>query len=238
QINSTGSIIILGNSTGNGTTNETLLFYDTYLSSNIFFTCGPVTNTTGNIYSCVFDTTGKSVGTYNVTMIGSKDFHNNGTDTETNAFEIKSTPLLKAADVDVRDDGWGVSRTFSVNVSDNTGDTVTVRLWENLGSGFVEVGNQTCVSCDNTVLTFDTIYTCAQKGPGKKFKFNATDTEGNSDETTILQSGDYVGDDDTFIIDEDNVRVDFISGNEINATLNTAAKFELRIFNLIEKGNY
>ncbi|MBN4049276.1 hypothetical protein JYT91_01535, partial [archaeon AH-315-M20] len=232
QINSTGHVIVFANATANGSNSSTLHLLDIYVSSNTFDSCGPVTNTVGgNAYDCTFDTTGKTVGNYNVTMIGSKDFHHSGTISNGSAFKITSTPTLKNASVAIEAEGWGRLRNFSVNVTDNAGDTVTVIAWEDIGSGFVQIGNQTCTSCSDTVLTFTSSYTCTGNiGDGKKFKFNATDTEGNSDETTVA-ARDYNSDDE-FEIEKDNVNLTLISGNGSNATLLTAAILKLRVFDI------
>ena len=83
---------------------------------------------------------------------------------------------------------------------DNEGDNVTVYAWHDLGSGYAQIGSYLCEDCStSTVVNFTQPYLCSQKGAGKAFKFNATDTEGNSFETS---SG-------TFTIDEDNVIIEY-----------------------------
>ncbi|MCK4968109.1 MAG: hypothetical protein KAS12_03555, partial [Candidatus Aenigmarchaeota archaeon] len=156
-----------------------------------------------NPYTCTWSTTGKSVGNYNVTTITTKAYHNNNTDFETSAFKIKSTPKLTSAIVTPDTEGWSVLRNFTVNVTDNSGDTVTVRLWQApLGtSDWVEIGSsKQCVTCSNTTLSWNTTYDCSDIET-KKFKFNATDTEGNSYTTT---GSDYAAD-DQFVLEESNV---------------------------------
>jgi len=236
HINSSGHIIVFANSTGNSTTtnrNTTLYIFDTYLSSNVFFKCGPVTNATGNLYGCPFDTTGKTVSTYDVKMLGTKAFHNVNSTVNISSFKIKSSVVLEDAKVSVETDGWGigVKRNFTVNVTDNTGDTVTVILWESADGGtYTQVANTTCTSCSDTLLVFNRSYLCSEKGT-RQFKFNATDTEGNSDETKTSDSGDYA-DDDQFTVEEDSVRIELIAGNNTNATLHSSTIFKLRVFDL------
>ena len=168
---------------GNNVSNANVLYNLT--SGGTSYICGPVTNATGNAYNCNFDTTGDVVGNYSVQMIGFKGYFNNGTTTENDAFAVKATPVLSGATIDNSNDGWGVPRTFSVNVTDNSGDNVTVQLWQDIGSGYQLVDTQFCnETCSNYTLNFNTNYLCSQKGAGKAYKFNATDTEGNSYETT------------------------------------------------------
>jgi len=186
QINSSGHIILQANATADGTDRSTIFFYDTAIHTPRYYTCGSVTNSTGNIYGCQFDTTGKAVGDYNITMIGYKNFHNNGTNFTLNGIKIKSSPTLANGTVDISSDGWGVQRTFSVNVTDNTGDTVTVKAYEDLGLGFVEIGEQTCTSCAGTQLKFNSTYLCSEIRDSNNFKFNATDTVGTEAETFIF----------------------------------------------------
>jgi len=165
-------------------------------------------------------------------MVGSKPFHHSGTEVNRSAFKITSSPTLKNASVAIEAEGWGRLRNFSVNVTDNAGDTVTVIAWEKIGTEFVQIGNQTCTSCSDTVLTFTSSYICTASnlGSGKTFKFNATDTEGNSGETTIAAK-DY-NSDDLFEIEKDDVNLTLISGNNSNATLLSAAVLKLRIFDI------
>jgi len=222
QINGSGHIIIQANATADGTDRSTIFLYDTAIHTPRYYTCGSVTNSTGNTYGCNFDTTGKAVGNYNITMTGFKNFHNNGTNFTLNGIKIKSSPILANGTINIASEGWGAQRTFTVNVTDNAGDTVTVKAFEDItGSGdFIEIGEQTCTSCASTTLTFTSIYLCSEIRDSNTFKFNATDTEGNSDETTT----------GTFDIKKDNVRIDLITGNSSNSTLNTPALFVVRIF--------
>ncbi|MBU2483401.1 MAG: hypothetical protein KJ760_20135, partial [Proteobacteria bacterium] len=169
------------------------------------------------------------VGNYNLTMTSSRAGHNNYTLFDEDRFLLRSVPLLKDARIDVNSEGWGVQRKFSVNVSDNSGDTVTVQLWQDLGNGYQLVGNDSCISCSNDVLEFNTSYVGANIGTGKTFKFNATDTEGNSDETTV-GGGDYQSGSNTFTIEEDNVVVEYYFGNASSVNLLDSTLFVLRVY--------
>ena len=69
---------------------------------------------------CVITTNSSfPVGFYNVTMTSSKSGHNNGTVLNESLFFLRSVPLLKNANISIRNDGWGVPRNFSINVPDN-----------------------------------------------------------------------------------------------------------------------
>jgi len=172
-------------------------------------------------------------GIYNITIVSNKENYNNGSYTEVNAFSLKAIPRLKQADVTPRSEGWSRTFNFSVSVSDNLGDTVTVRLWEaTVGQeNWVQIGQEKqCTSCDNYVMWWTKSYTCDDI-EAKKFKFNASDTEGNN-YTTQLAEGDYVGDDNTFVIEKDNVWIEYVSGNETLAALDTPAKLILRVYDI------
>ncbi|MCG2724293.1 hypothetical protein L6303_06120, partial [archaeon] len=186
-----------------------------------------------NPYTCTWPTAGKAVGNYNVTMIASKAYHNNGTDVEIGALKVKSTPSLKAANISIKQDGWAPAliRNFSINVTDNTGDSVNVTLWiKKLGGPWQQIGNaQNCTSCSNTTLWFNNTFGCADVSTGWRFKFNATDTEENTYDTDGKAS-DYVSSDDTFDIEENNVRIEYVSGNETNSTLEAFTPLILMVY--------
>jgi len=234
QINSTGHIIIQANATGDGAEIKTILLYDIYIGTESYHTCEATINATGNIYSCIFDTTGKEVGDYNITMVGYKDSHNNNTNFTENAFKITSTPVLENATVSIESDGWGIERQFTVNVTDNSGDTVTVTAWETLVApeNYVKFGEITCTSCNDVVLTFNRSYTCDEIGT-RKFKINSTDTEGNSDTTT----GTDYSDDDEFTIEKDNIRINLSSGNESNGTIQRFTQLTVNVYDLDNQTN-
>jgi hypothetical protein len=188
---------------------------------------------TSNPYTCVFDTTGKEIGNYNVTMIVTKAYYNSDTDFEEDAVRIKSSPRLEVASVDIESDGWSLTRTFRVNVTDNIGDTDTVYLWESFDGGisWIQIGSpQQCTNCSDTVLEWSKSYTCNDIGL-VKFKFNATDTEGNSDETTTAETGDYETD-DTFTVEANNIWIEYVAGNETNATIEQSTALILRVYDM------
>jgi hypothetical protein len=192
---------------------------------------------TSNPYTCSFDTTGKDVGIYNVTMVASKPYYNNATDFEQNALKIKSTPRLRAADVTPRSEGWTKIRNFTVNVTDNPGDTVTVYLWQRhplLQPEWQQIGSaQTCTNCLNTVLWWSKTYSCSDVSPvAWEFKFNATDTEGNRYETTLTDYVYYASGNSSFFVEKDNVLLEYVAGNEVNVTLEQEVPLVLRVYDI------
>jgi len=107
---------------------------------------------------------------------------------------------------------------------------VTVRLWQaTFGTDdWVEIGSsQQCESCSNTTLSWNATYECSDIET-KKFKFNATDDEGNNYTTS---GADYTID-EQFVLEESNVRIEYIFGNETNATLNHPSTIQLRVYDI------
>ncbi|MFC2143673.1 hypothetical protein ACFLQN_04720, partial [Candidatus Aenigmatarchaeota archaeon] len=205
-------------------------------NSDTTYNCTSPGNTTGFNYYCDFDTNGKKVGQYNVTVTASKPYHRNSTDSETDALKIEAIPLLFAADTLPRTDGWGVPRTFSVNVSDNDEDNVTVYLWERpVGGGegdWTQVGSpQVCQDCVNVTLNWTDISYVCDDIESKEFKFNATDEEENN-YTTSVAGSDYIGDSNSFTIEADNAWVEYIQGNETNATLESSTRLLVRVYDI------
>ena len=183
----------------------------------------------GASYNCTWSSAGKAVGKYNVTMTAIKSYYISSTDTEENAFKINATPILTAADVTPDSDGWSFARNFTVNVSDNSGDSVNVSLYQLVSSTWVQIGNtKNCTSCSNYTLSWNSSYSCSDVATGsRQFKINATDTEGNTYTTT---GTDYVGGSAAFTIEKNNVIIEYVYGNETNATIQAYTNLTLRVY--------
>ncbi|RKY29960.1 MAG: hypothetical protein DRP74_07910, partial [Candidatus Omnitrophota bacterium] len=187
------------------------------VNGNNVYMCNATDNNgwtaSGASYNCTWDTTGKAVGQYNVTMTVNKQFYLDSSDFEQNAFKINATPMLTGADVSPRSDGWVLQRTFTVNVTDNAGDSVNVSLYELVSGTWVQIGQtKNCTSCSDYVITWNKTYTCSDVATGsRQFKINATDTEGNTYTTT---GSDYEGSSSAFTIEKDNVVIIYSYGNE------------------------
>ncbi|RLG03355.1 MAG: hypothetical protein DRN61_04950, partial [Thaumarchaeota archaeon] len=78
-----------------------------------------------------------------------------------------------------------------------------------------------------TIVYWTEGYSCSDIGTWY-FKFNATDTEGNSYETSIAQ-GDYVNDDNSFTIEKDDVSFTLISGDGDTVTKEQSTTFILAL---------
>jgi hypothetical protein len=123
--------------------------------------CSSPGNTTGNYYSCNWYSDSHEVGFYNVTMTSWNNSYNNGTAFQINATQIRSIPRLNAADVNPRSAGWIKTFSFTVNVTDNTGDIDTTYLWSSPDGNepWTQIGSsQNCTSCSNTTLMEALVY--------------------------------------------------------------------------------
>ncbi|MBI4009878.1 MAG: hypothetical protein HY361_01625, partial [Candidatus Aenigmarchaeota archaeon] len=195
-------------------------------------------SSSSNPYTCSQDTSSMVVGAYNVTMMANKSYNNNATNFSLNALRVKSTAALIKADVSPRADGWAprIVRVFSVNVTDNSGDTVTVRLYQRhstiTGNDWQQINtSRECTSCTNTTLNWTTSYAATNVSTNPwEFKFNASDTEGNAYTTSTSSTGDYINNDDDFYIEKDNVTIEYFAGNGTNATIGIPALLILRVY--------
>ncbi|RLC60781.1 MAG: hypothetical protein DRI01_09640, partial [Chloroflexi bacterium] len=168
--------------------------------------------------TCNWDSSGAAGGYYNVTMKSLKNNYNDGYAFEENAFKLTVPPSLTNPRVSPSTGGWSLNRTFAVNVTD-PGDNVTVMLWKSdsaLGPWTKVEPTLYCYDCNNQVLEWNESYTCDDRGTWY-YKFNATDLDGNTDETAV----------NSFIVDKDNIQLLYISGNGTEATKETPALFVL-----------
>ncbi|MCK5043131.1 MAG: hypothetical protein KAR51_03815, partial [Candidatus Aenigmarchaeota archaeon] len=138
----------------------------------------------GGFWSCSISTNfvDFSKGYYNVTMNASWEYYNPGESTFEEAFYLFAVPLLENPSVTPSiPEGWGVERNFSINVTDDSADTVTVYLWEKAASGeWKQIGTpNNCNPCDGTILSWAYNYTCSNFSveSARNFKFNATDLD-------------------------------------------------------------
>ncbi|MFH1473362.1 MAG: hypothetical protein ABIE55_00555, partial [Candidatus Aenigmatarchaeota archaeon] len=236
------NVPLLGNLTdecSNDIINSNVGFQLNSSPSTSYFCTSPG-NVTGNFYSCDWDSNSYDVGYYNVTMISWNDSYVNGTDFETDAIEIKSIPDLDVADVNPRAEGWVKTFNFTVNVSDNAGDTVNVYLWESTDGSepWIQIGGiNNCTTCVNETMTWNKTYICDDVGNNRVFKFNSTDTEGNNYSTSLV-AGDYVGGSNTFNIEKNNIGIEYIIGNETNASTVDPALFIVRVYDIDNSSSY
>ncbi|MCK5021266.1 MAG: hypothetical protein KAS32_29920, partial [Candidatus Peribacteraceae bacterium] len=182
----------------------------------------------GGFYQDDWDSTNASEGWYNVTLWANKTYQPDTTRSyyypnqtvivPPDTFYLFTIPLLKSANVSLRTDGWGLLYNFTVNVTDEAGDNVTVTFeTKKFGIDFSQVGSsQNCTSCTNYTFTWNSTYTCADisGNPTWYFRFKGIDDDTNEHTTSTSTSGDYIGDDDTYVLEKDDVEILYVSGNE------------------------
>ncbi|MCK4714100.1 MAG: hypothetical protein KAT35_00875, partial [Candidatus Aenigmarchaeota archaeon] len=174
---------------------------------------------------------------YNVTMWTNYTYYYENTTIKPDIFYLTTSPILQGGNVTPRSAAWGTPFNFTINISDNLGDTVNVTLqYQILGQGWTDHTMQSCTNCsDNGGLNYTqlnwTLYLPCQNYAGQymKFRFNATDTEGNMKLSDPINPGQYVGDSDLFGIEKANASIIYISGNFSIATLTQAAVFLVQV---------
>ena len=186
-------------------------------------------NATSYQYECDWNSTGAPAGTYNLTMISERSYYNDNATTKISAVNFTKMPELAAASVTPESDGWALNRTFRLNVTD-PGDTVTAYLWIKKGAGTWQQqgSSQECNDCTASQLEWNSSFTHTDISAvdGWEFKFNVTDLESNSYETT---GADYASD-EYFTIEKDDVRIDYIAGNETSVNKTNYTTFVMRLW--------
>jgi hypothetical protein len=219
------SILLNGSVTddcGLATTDATVVFNLTNLNTGDEYQCF-ASHLVEGYYNCTFDTTGKSVGWYQVKMISNKTWHNDGIATV--QFYLSSIPLLKAPSVQSRTgwSGWGASPYYyRVNVSDEDNDTVTVYFWLNSSQTnweWVLIGQK---SITNTAVeqqvTFEVNYQIANITT-LYYKFNATDAHNNKAETSVNYHE----------VTKDTIAIEHASGNNAEVLRQGTNSVELSV---------
>ncbi|MFH1249022.1 MAG: hypothetical protein V1660_02630, partial [archaeon] len=197
----------------------------------VSFSClaTPVGGEDGN-FSCSYSSmSGLAEGYYNVTMYANKSDYLSVEVFSENAFYVKSPPSLKYANVSVRTGRWGQNWTFYINATD-IGDDVTIWAWTKTTGAWEMLGtSKACVSCSETTLNWTTTFDCNDVGANKLFKFNATDTSGNTYETSTAVANDYFANDNTYTIGKDYLSVNYASGNGSTVTLYNPVTFAINV---------
>ncbi|MCW1307597.1 MAG: hypothetical protein OH337_00005, partial [Candidatus Parvarchaeota archaeon] len=137
---------------------------------------GFTTNSSGNLYICNWDSTGKRGGWYNVSLEVMKEFYNSNFTTMENAFFLITPVELSNPSVSYPGDGsWGEPHNFSVVV--NHYAPVYVCLLERTPTSDWNVTSCTYVeNPTNTLVTFIREYSCEdyQASSFRYFAFNAS----------------------------------------------------------------
>ncbi|MCK4336001.1 MAG: hypothetical protein KAW40_04740, partial [Candidatus Aenigmarchaeota archaeon] len=138
-------------------------------------------------YNCSWNTSDGEFGWYNVEMVSSENYYNNGSDTTT--FYLSTSPLLEALNISPvgigGNGGWGKWYNYSVNVTDEDNDTVDIYFWRNHTSGWTASGQKQCENCSDYFAWFNYTYTCPSDLGNWTFFFNASDDNSNVVNTSI-----------------------------------------------------
>ena len=154
------------------------------------YTCSATS--VGQEYHCDFPTALAPLGWYNITMYSNKNLHWNGLAKVENAFYLASIPNLESPTVSPYPSGpWGIRPfNFSVFVTDEDNDTVTIGLWlrKDLGVWKLE-DTQQCSQCNNFEVFYQRNFTCnatLNEVGDWYFKANATDISGFANQSLIV----------------------------------------------------
>ncbi len=205
------------------------------------YLCSSIQRIGENVYTCTWQTLNRTNGMYNFTMKSYEDNYYNDTVTEVNAVEIRTVPMLRAANATYRTESWSRMRNYSVNVTDNLDDTVNVTLWLAVGAIEESYGSRCCgpncpsnpVNCTNVVLNWTNIELNTSKpcetyaDKTVRFYFSAEDTETYTYDTSVA-AGDYIGNSDTINMEKANTTIEYVEGNN-SFTGGAPVWFKLRV---------
>jgi hypothetical protein len=184
-------------------------------SSRINYTCNEIVQYATGVYRCNRNTSDMQAGLYDIVVNVSKPWFNNVSQAITGNFFIETRPILTSPNVSSQDyhnatGGYGETFNFSVNVTDEDLDNVTVTLylkptglvdWYETKSTWVESAiNETLYMTANITDLY--LFDCAHKGQWQ-YKFIATDNRSYSKETYP----------ENMTIEEDDLRFEYGEGN-------------------------
>ncbi|MFC2143954.1 hypothetical protein ACFLQO_01160, partial [Candidatus Aenigmatarchaeota archaeon] len=206
--------------------------------------CNTVERIGANVYKCNWlPDRNATFGYYNVTFYSTLTNYYDNQTTAPNIFYYFTNPLLKVANMTPRHDSWSVDHNFTVNITDNAGDTVNVTLWIKVGASEQSYGMECCgpncadntQNCSNLEFNWTNIvFPCSGfAGQTAFYWFAAVDEEGYSYNTTVAQ-GDYseVSESDNFGIEEADINVTYWSGNSTQATRLIPTSFTVKVYDL------
>ncbi|RLC78639.1 MAG: hypothetical protein DRI61_09550, partial [Chloroflexi bacterium] len=133
-------------------------------------------------YNCTIATDNMG-GWYNLTMTVNKSGYWSDSKKIENNIYVRVAPKLYNIQVSPEADGWSLTRTFLVNVTDQ-GDNDTLMLWQRhstLQPDWEYLGTRYCYDCSNTTVNWTATYSCSDVSEVQwEFKINVTDTEGTN----------------------------------------------------------
>ncbi|MCW1304417.1 MAG: DUF853 family protein [Candidatus Parvarchaeota archaeon] len=186
------------------------------------FFCSPIYNNSNGYYNCTFNTSSMPARWYNTKVNTSKQFYNTNVSIFNNSFFIKTQLTLQSPMVNTSAEdgdtsnvgGFSEKFNFTIRVTDEDGDLVTVRVWirkwnESAGNwGEWTIPNPsvpyvTCSDCNNTLLSITKDDFQPSDIGTYQFMWNATDTHSYIANTTPLN----------FTVEKDDVEIQHVLGN-------------------------
>lgn len=174
----------------------------------------------GGYYTCTRNTTDMNARWYNTTMRSSMQYYNNGTSLNASHFFVKTLPVMTNETALTSVGGWGETFRFSVNLTDDDLDDVTLNLYtrDTNGGSWGSPKNTTIVSAPiNRIvnLSWSDVPYCTIGT--WEYYFEATDTHNPSTQISTAPKN--------FTIEKDDVYITHAVGNNSytwrNGTYNT-----------------
>ncbi|RLI90751.1 MAG: hypothetical protein DRO89_05290, partial [Candidatus Altiarchaeales archaeon] len=167
------------------------------------FYCDSITNLGNGNYSCEFNTTGMDTQWWNITMFSNRTGHNNGEKLKEDAFWVETKPVLDNPNVTPKTGGWGETFTFTVNLTDEDYDWMTVRYWiKKQGGNWQSPESQQKQGINQTAQFVKNDFSTGDMG-NWTVKFNVTEDDSWTDETSSIN----------FTVEKDDVEIYYLEGN-------------------------
>ncbi|MCK5017473.1 MAG: hypothetical protein KAS32_10435, partial [Candidatus Peribacteraceae bacterium] len=163
------------------------------------YNCTTVLEEGSGLYNCTFNTSTNpgvmTAGGYDMEILSYKQYYNYENASinyvgDDSGFFIETAPILSTPQVNASGDGlnigsWSEGWNFTVLVTDDDGDAVSVTLWKRQWGGsswgpWQEVDTESCSgSCDNTLVSIyeSGTYTAPASLGNWSFKLNCTDNK-------------------------------------------------------------
>ncbi|MCK5020721.1 MAG: hypothetical protein KAS32_27115, partial [Candidatus Peribacteraceae bacterium] len=219
------------------------------------FNCTTILEEGSGVYNCTFNNSVNPgvmpAGGYNLELTIYEQYYNYENTSVvyiggSQSFYIETPPILSDPQVNASGGGgdvgsWSEGWNFTINVTDEDGDTVTATLWERqytIGSGWgnwLEVGSSQCTgNCNNTLVSvYINGYTHYDgKQPTTEndtwsYKFNATD-DANIPTSGGSQYSDEING-TNFTIERDDINITLYAGYDQNLDRNGSASVVLSV---------
>ena len=136
---------------GNNVSVDYINFTSKHVDSGQRFYCSPILDEGSGYYNCTFNVSSPVLMPtrwYDVISYVNKSYFNSNSTIKSNAFWVETQPLLFAPQVNSEQGGnvggWGEDWNFTVNVTDEDLDSVTVYLWiRKIGGSWIYKGSKT-----------------------------------------------------------------------------------------------